>query len=251
MRRFRVIPILLVNNLGLYKSKKFQSLQYVGDPINTVRIFNEKEVDEICILDISATPEKKGPNFGLINSVSSEAFMPLTYGGGISSLEHVDKIFKNGVEKVVINSMFSINPKLISEIANKYGSQSIVVSIDYKKNIFNKNLVYTHCGKSKTKFTPIEYAKMAQDYGAGEILLNSIDKDGMYSGYDIETLKLVSNNITVPIIVCGGASSITDFSNAIKSGASAVSAGSMFVFQRPHQAVLISYPKYSDILNLI
>ncbi len=251
MRRFRVIPILLVNKSGLYKSKKFQSLQYVGDPINTVKIFNDKEVDEICILDISATPDKKGPNFRLINSVASEAFMPLTYGGGISTLEQVDVIFRNGVEKVVINSAFSINPKLVSDIANKYGSQSIVVSIDYKKNIFRKNLVYTNCGKSKTNFTPVDYAKMAQDYGAGEILLNSIERDGMYSGYDLDTLKLVSNYITIPINVCGGASSISDFSNAIKSGASAVSAGSMFVFQRPHQAVLVSYPKYSDILNLI
>lgn len=251
MRRFRVIPILLVNNSGLYKSIKFKSLQYVGDPINTVKIFNDKEVDEICILDISATPNKKGPNFGLIDGVASEAFMPLTYGGGITSLEQVDLIFRKGVEKVVINSRFSVNPKLVSEIANKYGSQSIVVSIDYRKNIFRKNLVYTNCGKFKTNFTPVDYAKMAQDYGAGEILLNSIERDGMYSGYDIDTLISVTNNVTIPVIVCGGASDVSDFSNAIKSGASAVSAGSMFVFQRPHQAVLISYPKYSEILNLI
>ena len=251
MRRFRVIPILLVNNSGLYKSIKFKSLQYVGDPINTVKIFNDKEVDEICILDISATPNKKGPNFGLIDGVASEAFMPLTYGGGITSLEQVDLIFRKGVEKVVINSTFSVNPKLVSEIANKYGSQSIVVSIDYRQNIFRKNLVYTNCGKFKTKFTPVDYAKMAQDYGAGEILLNSIERDGMYSGYDIDTLISVTNNVTIPVIVCGGASDVSDFSDAIKSGASAVSAGSMFVFQRPHQAVLISYPKYSEILNLI
>lgn len=251
MRRFRVIPVLLVNNSGLYKSKKFKSLQYVGDPINTVKIFNDKEVDEICILDISATTQKKGPNFSLINNVASEAFMPLSYGGGISTLEHVDIIFRNGVEKVIINSEFINNPNLVTQIANKYGSQSVVISIDYKKNIFGKNVVYTNCGKQKTKFSPKEYAKMAEEYGAGEILLNSIDRDGMYLGYDLELLNQVSNKINIPIIICGGASNVSDFSAAINSGASAVSAGSMFVFQRPHQAVLISYPKYSEIKNLI
>jgi cyclase len=247
MRRFRIIPILLVNNSGLYKSKKFKSLQYVGDPINTVKIFNDKEVDEICILDINATINNTGPNFTLINNVSSEAFMPLSYGGGITNLEQVEKIFRNGVEKVVINSNFLINPNLIKQIANKFGSQSVVVSIDYKSNIFGKNIVYTKCGKHKTNFSPIEYAKMAEDYGAGEILLNSIERDGMYVGYDQQLLNSISSNINIPIIICGGASNITDFSDAIKNGASAVSAGSMFVFQRPHQAVLISYPKYSEI----
>jgi imidazole glycerol-phosphate synthase subunit HisF len=251
MRRFRVIPVLLVNNSGLYKSKKFKSLQYVGDPINTVKIFNDKEVDEICILDISATPGEKSPNFDLINSVTSEAFMPLSYGGGITSLEQVDIIFRNGVEKVVINSEFARNPTLVTEIAKKYGSQSVVVSIDYKKNIFGKKTVYTQCGKNKTNYVPKDYAKMAEDFGAGEVLLNSIERDGMYQGYDLETLNIVSNDINIPVIICGGASSIKDFSDAIKSGASAVSAGSMFVFQRPHQAVLINYPKYVDISNLI
>jgi cyclase len=216
-----------------------------------VKIFNDKEVDEICILDISATPGEKGPNFNLINSVASEAFMPLSYGGGITSLEQVDIIFRNGVEKVVINSEFAKNPKLVTKIANKYGSQSVVVSIDYKKNIFGKKTVYTHCGKNKLNSIPKDYAKMAEDFGAGEVLLNSIERDGMYQGYDLETLNIVSNNINIPVIVCGGASKIEDFSDAINSGASAVSAGSMFVFQRPHQAVLINYPKYADISNLI
>ena len=249
MRRFRIIPVLLVQNSGLYKSVKFKSHKYVGDPINTVKIFNDKEVDEICILDISATSNHTGPNFSLINNVASESFMPLSYGGGITSIEHADLIFRNGVEKVVINSAFFHNPMLVKEISNKYGSQSVIVSVDYKKSIFGRDFVYINSGKTNTKISPIDYIRMAEDYGAGEILLNSIDRDGTYQGYNLDLLKKVSLNCKVPIIICGGASDYSDFINAINCGASAISAGSMFVFQRPHQAVLISYPKYTDVFK--
>jgi cyclase len=241
-RRIRVIPVLLLKDGGLVKSLKFKNFQYIGDPINAVKIFNEKEADELCLLDIFAFKNNDGPDFERIKEIVSEAFMPLSYGGGIRNIEDAKKLFFLGVEKVVINREFHYNPKLITEISETFGIQSIAVSIDYKKNIFGQNVVHIENGRKSINKTPEEVAKLAASFGAGEIILNNINNDGTYCGYDLKALKKVVSNVDVPVIILGGAGSINDFKLAIENGASAVAAGSMFVFQRPNQAVLISYP---------
>lgn len=248
-RRIRVIPVLLLKDGGLVKSVKFKNYQYVGDPINAVKIFNEKEADELCMLDIFAYKDDEGPDFERIKEIVSEAFMPLSYGGGIRNIEDAKKLFYLGVEKLVINREFHNNPDLVTEISEIFGIQSVSVSIDYKKNLFGKNIVYIENGRKSTNKTPEEVAKSAASYGAGEIILNNINHDGVYCGYDIITLKKVVANVDIPVIVLGGAGSLNDFKLAINNGASAVAAGSMFVFQRPNQAVLISYPVLDN--NLI
>lgn len=241
-RRIRVIPVLLMKDDGLVKSVKFKNFKYIGDPINAVKIFNEKEVDELCLLDIFASTYENGPRFERIKEIVSEAFMPISYGGGIRSIEDAKELFYLGVEKLIINREFHFNSKLVTEISNIFGIQSVAVSIDYKKNIFGKNVVYIDNGKKSTNKTPEEVAILAAQCGAGEIILNNINNDGTYNGYDLKTLTSIVSKVNIPVIILGGASSINDFMLAIQNGASAVAAGSMFVFQRPNQAVLISYP---------
>ena len=245
--RIRVIPSLLLYKGGLVKSVKFKNYKYVGDPINAVKIFNDKEVDEIVVIDISASKEKRLPNIGQITDIASEAFMPMAYGGGITKIEEIKEILFNGVEKVIINKAVHTNPALITEAARLFGSQSIVVSIDVKKSFLGRYKVYTDNGTQKSDFTPEAFAKKAEELGAGEILLNNIDNDGTYSGYDTGLIKMVAEVVSVPVIAIGGAGSVEDFRMAKDSGASAVAAGSMFVFQRPHQAVLISYPSQEEL----
>lgn len=251
MLKTRVIPCLLLKNSGLVKTRQFKNPIYIGDPINSVRIFNEKEVDELIFLDITASIEKKEPNFEFIKQIASEAFMPFAYGGGIKSLYHIETLFNIGVEKVVLNTSAFENPKLIMEAARLFGNQSIVVSVDYKTNFWGKKEVYIKSGTVNTKVDLLTYVKRKQDEGAGEIFLNSIDRDGMFLGYDINTIKQVSTVLNIPLIACGGARSLDDFKLAVKEGgASAVAAGSMFVFQGVHRAVLITYPKYSELIKL-
>lgn len=248
MKRIRVIPILLIHKQGLIKSVRFKKYRYVGDPINAVKIFNEKEVDELSIIDIDASKEKRKPNINQIREIASEAFMPLSYGGGITTIDEVKEILFNGIEKVVINKSAIINNEIISRIADRFGSQSIVVSIDVKKNIWGKYKVYSDNGTNNTNLDPLEFAQKCEQSGAGEILLTSIEKDGTYNGYDIEIVKKISENISIPVIAGGGAGSVEDFKKAVMHGhASAVAAGSMFVFQRPHNAVLISYPAINEL----
>ena len=249
MKRIRVIPTLLIKNGGLVKSIKFKNHKYVGDPINAVKIFNEKEVDEIVILDISVTAEKREPDFKRIAELTSEAFMPLAYGGGITKLDEIKKLINTGVEKVIINSAAFVNKKLIEDAAKYVGSQSIVVSIDVKRNIWGKYKVYAGNGSKNTNLDPMSFAMAMEAAGAGEILLNSIDRDGTFGGYDEDLIKMVSSSISIPLVAVGGASSVDDFKKAIHAGASAVAAGSMFVFQRPHRAVLISYPSQEELKN--
>lgn len=245
--RIRVIPSLLIHKGGLVKSVQFKNYKYVGDPINAVKIFNEKEVDEIALIDIDATRENRPPNFQVISEIASEAFMPMAYGGGITKLEEVKKILLSGYEKVIINKALHTNLELVTKAANLVGSQSVVASIDFKKTTFGGYKVFTDNGTKKTSFTPKELAKIAENAGAGEVLLNFIDNDGTYRGYEIEIIESVSHNISIPIIAIGGAGNINDFVKAKKAGASAVAAGSMFIFQRPHQAVLISYPSQKEL----
>ena len=242
MRRIRVIPILLLHNRGLVKSVKFKNYKYVGDPINAVKIFNEKEVDEIAILDITATRQKREPDIEHISEIVSEAFMPMSYGGGVKTIEQAEKLFYNGVEKIILNYSAIHNEKLISEIAAGYGNQSVMVSIDYKTNWLGRASVYTLNGEKDEKINPVDLAKKAQDHGAGEIILNSIDRDGTYKGFDLPMIEKTAKAVSIPVVACGGANSVEDFRKAVDAGASAVAAGSMFVFQRPHNAVLISYP---------
>jgi cyclase len=246
----RVIPVLLVKDGGLVKSVKFKNHKYVGDPINAVKIFNEKEVDEIVILDISASKEKKVPNIKMIAEIAGEAFMPLSYGGGITSIDEVKNILYQGVEKVIFNSSAINNPSLITDTANRFGSSSTVVSIDVGKNIWGNYKVFGNNGQKNTGLDVIEFAKKMVEMGAGEIFLNSIDRDGTFSGFDIPLIKMISDEITIPVIACGGASDEDDLALAINQGnASGVAAGSMFVFQGIHRAVLISYPNWSQIQN--
>ena len=249
MRNIRVIPVLLLTEGKLVKSLKFKNYKYVGDPINTVKIFNDKEVDEICILDITATSKKTGVNLNHIIEIVSEAFMPLAYGGGVNSIREAEKLFFNGVEKIVLNNATVVQPELITAIANRYGSQSIVASIDYKYSWLRKASVFTLNGTQSLHKSPVDMAKEMEDRGAGEILLNCIERDGTYTGYDLEMIDSIHNVIGIPIIACGGAGNTDDFRKAIDAGASAVSAGSMFVFQRPHNAVLISYPPYKELVE--
>lgn len=239
--RMRVIPVLLLHKGGLYKTVKFSKPTYVGDPINAVRIFNDKEVDELVILDIDAGKAKRPPNFNQISDIVSEAFMPIAYGGGISNVDEAAKLFYNGVEKVVLNSSILSSQQLIRDIAERFGNQSIIASIDFKKKRFGSNKIHSHSQHKVPNISVESFAKQCEDAGAGEIMLNSVDRDGTYNGYDCEMISRVSSSVTLPVIVCGGAGNKTDFTAAIQHGASAVAAGSMFVFQRPNQAVLIQY----------
>jgi cyclase len=246
----RIIPVLLIKDGGLVKSINFKSFTYIGDPINAVKIFNEKEVDEIVILDIDATREKRSPNFSLIKEIASEAFMPLAYGGGITNINEVKEVLFLGVEKIIFNKSALVNENLIVETATRFGSSSTVASIDVKTNFFNKEYVYSDNGKRNTKMNVVEYAKKMEKLGAGEIFLNSIDRDGTYKGYDLDLIKKVSSSVDIPVVACGGAKDEDDLVRAInEGGASASAAGSLFVYKGVHQAVLINYPDWNTIQN--
>jgi cyclase len=251
VRRVRVIPVLLIQGGGLVKTVKFRNPTYVGDPINAVKIFNDKEIDEIVILDIDATRQGRGPDMAKIREIAGEAFIPLAYGGGISTIQQVQELFYLGVEKVIFNYQAFMQPALLTEASKLVGSQSIVASVDVKKNWMGKLKVMVKNGMENTGIDPVEYVKMMEAIGAGEIFLNVIDRDGTYAGFDLDLVKQVSQSVKVPVIACGGASSLDDFRMAIQLGASAVAAGSFFVFQRPHNAVLISYPTQQEFKDKI
>lgn len=242
-KRIRIIPALLLMNEGLYKTVQFKNAKYVGDPINTVKIFNEKEADELVLLDISASKEKKPINYKKIAEIAGEAFMPMAYGGGIKTFEDAVKVFDSGFEKVIINAAAAETPELLGAIARVYGRQAVVVSIDVKPDWLGKYKVYIYGGTRSIKSSPAAYAKMVEEAGAGEILLQAIHKDGTWEGYDIQLIKQVSEAVSIPVVACGGASGIDDFKKAVVEGhASAVAAGSMFVYQKKGMGVLISFP---------
>ena len=238
----RIIPVLLLKGLGLYKGIKFKDHKYLGDPLNAVKIFNDKEADELILLDIGATVESRIPQLDLIRGIADECYMPFAVGGGIRTVKQAKAIFDSGAEKIVINTAAMEMPELISEISGIYGSQSVVVSIDASENLLGSYSVYIRSGTVKTKWDPVKWAKHVEKLGAGEIMLTSIDKDGTMSGYDLNLIKLVSNAVDIPVIACGGAGKTEDFSLALKDGASAVAAGAKFVFHGKHRAVLITYP---------
>lgn len=243
MNMTRVIPVLLLRGHGLVKTTKFKDPKYVGDPINAVRIFNEKEVDELAFLDISATQEGRGPDFELLTDIASEAFMPMAYGGGVTKLDHVKRIFELGFEKVIINSAAYDNPGLIAEAASIFGSQSIVGCIDVCKTLFGRYELRSTSARVKEKVSLTDHLAALTKSGIGEILVNAVDRDGTMGGYDLRLLREISTAVTIPVIACGGAGNVNHFAQAVQDGgASAVAAGSLFVFMGPHRAVLINYP---------
>lgn len=250
MARTRVIPVLLIQNEGLVKGVQFKNHRYVGDPINAVKIFNEKEVDELCVLDISATVNNKKPDINRIADIVSEAFMPISYGGGVTTLEEAKELLYSGVEKILLNTALHTHPSLITEIAKSVGNQSAVASIDVKKNIWGKYKVYSRNAAKDTGKDVLEFAKECENKGAGEIVLNSIDRDGMCIGYDTELIKKVAQSVHVPVVAVGGAWQTGHLLEAKKAGASALAAGSMFVFHGKHKAVLISYLNNNEIKNI-
>ena len=225
MIQTRIIPVLLLQNEDLVKTTHFKNPNYLGDPINAVKIFNDREVDELIFLDINATKNGTEPNYQLLKDIASECFMPFCYGGGIKDCETIKRLFCLGVEKVAINSAFYTNPGIIKQSSKLFGNQSIVVSIDVKKNIFGKYKAFSNGGKINTNLNPIEVAKKAENLGAGELLINSIDKDGTMTGYDLEIISLISKSVNIPVIACGGAGDVKDLSKVINAGASAAAAG--------------------------
>jgi cyclase len=243
----RVIPVLLVSDGYLVKPFRFQGETYIGDPINAVRIFNEKQVDELVICDIDASVKGTGVNYKLIEEIASEAFMPVGYGGGVSSAAQAARITGIGIEKVVLNTAASETPEVITEISETLGSSSTVVSIDAKKRLMSGWDTFTRRGSKKSRLTPAEAASRAQLLGAGEILLSSIDRESTRSGYDLALIESVASNVTVPIIVLGGAGSFDDLAPALRAGATATAAGTMFVLNGRHRAVLISYPSPDEV----
>lgn len=248
MLSVRIIPCLLLKDKALVKTVRFRSPRYLGDPLNAVKIFNEKEADELIFLDISATIKNRRPDFTMVSNIASECFMPLSYGGGIRNIQDMKELFKLGVEKIIINTCAFENPDLIKESVDLFGSQSIIVSIDVKKNIFGKYEVFVRSGIKNTKIHPVDFAVRMEKNGAGEIFLNSIDRDGTMSGYDIDLIKHVSMAVRIPVIASGGAGKISDFYDAVKIGkASAVAAGSFFVFKNKTRAFLINMPTRKEL----
>lgn len=248
MMNVRVIPCLLLRGAGFVKTIRFGEPTYLGDPINIVKIFNDKEVDEIGILDIGATAERRPPAFDLLKSIADNCFIPLSYGGGITGMEDIRRILGIGYEKVIIGSRAVEQPALVEEAARVVGSQSVVISIDARRGLFGKYEVCIHGGTRGTKMDPAAFARQMEQAGAGEILLTSIDRDGSMSGYDIELIRMVSGAVGIPVIASGGASKIQDFVDAVrKGGASAVAAASFFVFHGRRRAVLINFPDREEL----
>lgn len=251
MLRPRIIPCLLVHNRGLVKTVNFGNPKYVGDPINAVRIFNEKEVDELIVLDIDATAQRREPDYAMIRNLAAECRMPLAYGGGVKTVEQVVRIIKMGVEKIAISSLALEQPAVINEMARFVGNQSIVAVLDVKRDRKGTYEVWTHNATRNTKRDPVELAQELEQLGVGEITLNSIDQDGVMKGYDLELARRVRAAVTVPMTVLGGAGKLGDIQGLIRElGIVGAAAGSLFVFKGVYKAVLINYPNRADKLAL-
>ena len=250
MLQKRAIPCLLLKGRGFVKTVQFRNPVYLGDPINIVRLFNDKEADELIVLDITATIERRPPQFETIATLTSECFMPLCYGGGVQTIQHMQSLFSLGIEKVAVNTAFVQNPELITTAAGMFGSQAVVASIDVKRDWRGRNRVYIAAGRKNTGLDPMELAQEFERRGIGEILLNSIDRDGTMTGYDADLIRDVATAVSVPVIACGGAGTAEDLATAVAAGASAAAAGSLFVYQGPHRAVLINYPSGHELRQL-
>ncbi len=247
MLRPRIIPSLLIQENGLVKTVNFKNPKYVGDPINAVRIFNEKEVDELAIFDIDATVKGLEPNYSLIERIANQSRMPLCYGGGVKTVEQAQKIFGLGIEKIALSSSVLNNPQLITQIADRVGAQSVIVVLDIKKKLFGGYEVYTHNGKKSTGINPFKFIEEAQRLGAGEIVINSIDQDGIMKGFDMSLIEKAREKTSLPMTVLGGAGNLEDIKEVIdKHKIIGVAAGSLFVFKGKYKAVLINYPKKEE-----
>jgi cyclase len=243
-RKTRVIPALLLQRGGLVKTRRFRAPAYVGDPINAVKIFNEKEVDEIALLDITATEEGREPDYRALEEIAGEAFMPLAYGGGVKTVEQAARIFRAGAEKVILNTAAFEEAGLVRRLADRFGSQSVLVSLDVGRDWLGRLRVFTRRGRGRTGLEPAEAARRMENEGAGELVVHSIEREGMGAGYDLPVIRAVADAVAVPVVALGGAGRVEDFGAAVREGhASAVMAGSLFVFHGPHRAVLIQFPE--------
>ena len=245
--RPRIIPVLLIDDQDLVKTVQFKNPTYLGDPVNAVKIFNRKGIDELAVLDISATKRGREPDFELLEDIATQAFMPLSCGGGVKTIEQIRRLLAIGYEKVVLNTALVENPRLIQEAAGLVGSQSVVASIDVKRTGGRARCV-TRCGTKLTELAPAELARKAEELGAGEIFLNSIDNDGMMQGYDLDAVREVSSAVSIPVTACGGAGGIADLKDVLQNGgAHAAAGGSMFVYYGRLKAVLITAPTEEEL----
>lgn len=241
----RLIPCLLVQSGGLCKTVRFKASTYLGDPVNAVKIFSDKEADEIVVIDIGATPVGQGPDFDLIADIAAQAFMPVCYGGGVSSLAQMERLFTLGVEKVMLSTHAHSNPDLIATAARHFGSQSVVVCLDCRKPFLSSRYaLYANRGRRRLAEPPLDAARRFESLGAGEIVLNNIDRDGTMQGYDHTLVGEIASQLSIPVITLGGANGLDDMRLALRcSGAAGAAAGSLFSFRWPERAVLINYPK--------
>lgn len=243
MLRTRIIPCLQVRNGSLVKTVKFGRFGYIGDPANTCRIFNECEVDELAVVDITATKDGRGPDFALLEELAEECFMPVAYGGGITTLDQAERILRLGMEKLIIGSAAYDNPPLVKEVAEAFGTQCVVVAIDVKQSLFGGKICYARSGSRRTSHLPVDWAKRVEDLGAGEILLTSIDSEGTWNGMDYDLIREISDVVSIPVIAHGGAGSKADIARAVNEcGASAVALGNMVVYQKRDMGVLVNFP---------
>lgn len=249
MFRPRVIPVLLLKGQGLVKTVQFDKHRYIGDPINAVRIFNDLEVDELVFLDILASKENRTISPDIVKLIGDEAFMPFAVGGGIKTTRNALALINSGAEKIILNTAFVKNPQLVSEIASLIGNQSVVVSIDVKKNWLGKYQAFISGGREKVTETPIDLARKAEQLGAGEIIINSIIHDGMMKGYDLELIQQITSAVNIPVVVCGGAGKLIHLREATDKGAHAVAAGSLFVYHGARNGVLINYPEKKELIS--
>ena len=252
MLRVRIIPCLLFDGTGLVKTVKFGQANYIGDPINAVKIFNEKYVDEIIFFDINASIEKRAPDLKRIRDIAEECFMPFCYGGGISHVDHAHQLFSVGVEKVCINTQAHISPQIITDIATRYGTQSIVAAMDITKTWTGKYCVKKQRGKKKTQLDFIDYAKLLEKQGAGELFVNAIHRDGTMTGYDIELIQQITSNINIPVIASGGAGKLEHITELTsKTKVSGIAVGSLFVYQNNKKGILINYPSIPTLRKIV
>lgn len=243
----RVIPVLLLQNGGLVKTVQFKNPVYIGDPLNAVKIFNEKEVDELIFLDLSSGQIP----FDLLKEIAEECFMPLAYGGGIKTIEDIRAVLKIGIEKVVLNSALFENPDLVRQAVEQFGSSTVVASLDVKKNLLGKYELYAHGGKKRVRKELMACVRELEQLGVGELMIQSMDRDGTMKGYDLELISRVSEAVRIPVIACGGAGSTEDFGKAVhQAGVSASAAGSLFVFHGKHRAVLLTYPDQQELKRI-
>ncbi len=246
----RIIPCLLYDGSGLVKTVKFKNPSYVGDPINAIKIFNDKEVDELILIDINASKQKRKPNFDKIADMASEAFMPFAYGGGVKTFEDFGTLYKIGVEKVVVNSLIQENPDVIKKVINHYGAQAVVACVDYKKPLLGAKTTYSYIGH-KIKGSLLEYANyLEKEIGVGELMLYSVDRDGTWEGYDYEITEQILNSITIPVIACGGCGTVNDLKKVLYDvNANGAAVGSMAVYSKKGMGVLINFPNRELVIK--